>query len=135
MITRRRFLWLAGAGAIPVGAGLLVWRDTAGGLVGRSARRLDAMVRRPEARLQAHFDYLDLDAGGVRQFFADVARFNPAFSPRRPLGPDIHTQYLMSTDFFRHGADESRRIQYVAYYDPSVTACRNPLATFKNEEA
>lgn len=35
--------------------------------------------------------------------------------------------YLLSSDFFWNGADESRIIQYVAYYDP-MRACGNPFA-------
>jgi hypothetical protein len=130
MITRRAFLRAAGLGAFPVGAGLLVWRDSLAWLVSRGSARVLAMVSTPEDRLRAHFHYLTLDPDGVQQYFADLRRYNAAFSARRPLGPDIHTQFLLSTDFFEHDADEKRTIRYVGYYDASVTPCNNPLARF-----
>ncbi|MFT3905544.1 MAG: hypothetical protein QM718_04480 [Steroidobacteraceae bacterium] len=36
------------------------------------------------------------------------------------------TLFLLSSDFFTHGADESRTIRYVALYDPML-ACGNPF--------
>jgi hypothetical protein len=35
--------------------------------------------------------------------------------------------YLLSSDFFIHGSDESRIVNYVAFYDP-MRACGNPFA-------
>ena len=35
--------------------------------------------------------------------------------------------YLLSTDFFWNGSDESRTVNYVAYYDPN-RPCHNPFA-------
>jgi hypothetical protein len=43
---------------------------------------------------------------------------------------DVYTRYLLSTDFFRNGADESRRVRYLSFYHPYVTICYNPLARF-----
>ena len=79
---------------------------------------------------QNHFDYLNLDAGGVRQFVADYERFRPNFRRRSPLPPDVYTTYLMSTDFFQGDADDSRPVRYVLFYDPELTRCHNPLARF-----
>jgi hypothetical protein len=39
----------------------------------------------------------------------------------------IVTDYLLSTDFFINGADESRLIRYLGYFDP-MKACANPFA-------
>jgi len=37
------------------------------------------------------------------------------------------TQYLISSDFFKNGADKNRTVNYLGYYDPMV-ACNNPFA-------
>lgn len=130
MITRRRFLQLGGLLAAPLVAGAAAWHESLGAVLVRAGRRLDGYVRSPEARLIAAFEYLTLDPAGVKQFFADYERYRPNFRRRSPLPPDVYTRYLMSTDFFQGGADESRRLQYVLFYDPDVTFCYNPLATF-----
>ena len=130
MMTRRTLLKVAGLSAVPRGAGMLAWRDTLSWFFRRGGARVEALVWSPEERLAAHFDYLDLDPAGVARFFADLEKHRPGFSRTLPLGPDIHTRFLLSTDFFRHGADEQRQVRYVAYYEPGVSACLNPLARF-----
>jgi hypothetical protein len=130
MMTRRSFMKLASGCAVGAAAGSLVWRDSLLWLVDRSLARAAAMIWSPEERLRAHFSYLNLDPAGVTQFFADCIRYRASFSRRRPLGPEICTDFLLSTDFFRNGADQSRTIRYVGFYDPAITACNNPLATF-----
>ena len=35
------------------------------------------------------------------------------------------------TYFFFHGADESRQLQYLSFYDPAQAACRNPFASLR----
>jgi hypothetical protein len=129
-MTRRAFLRVVALGAAPVAVGSVVWRDSLSWVFQRSAARLRAFALSPEQRLRAHFHYLDLEPAGVEQYFADFRRYRPAFSRRLPLAPDVYTDYLLSTDFFRQGADESRRVHYVGFYDPSVTPCNNPLARF-----
>jgi hypothetical protein len=48
-------------------------------------------------------------------------------SRRDRLEDYFATIYLLSTDFFVNGADESRVVKYVALYDP-MRACGNPFA-------
>ncbi len=43
------------------------------------------------------------------------------------LADHLATLYMLSSDFFTNGADESRTIHYVALYDP-MRACGNPFA-------
>jgi hypothetical protein len=130
MVTRRTFLRAAAWGGSTLTLASLVWPHSFAWFVDRSAARLVAIARTPAARLRAHFNYLDLDPTGVDLYFADCQRYQHGFSPRLPLGPDVYTRYLLSTDFFQHGADESRRIHYVGFFEPSVTPCTNPLARF-----
>lgn len=42
----------------------------------------------------------------------------------------VVSRFLLSTDFFWHGSDETRAIQYVAYDNPYVRLCANPFAQF-----
>jgi hypothetical protein len=48
-------------------------------------------------------------------------------SRRQRLADNLATQYLLSSDLFSNGADESRIIQYVKLYDP-MRACGSPFA-------
>jgi hypothetical protein len=103
--------------------------------------------------LHKKLHYLRLDDAGVRRFAADIAGLGIVSSlrlhvidaadglyTRRTLNPDtslgralrhgedkVVTQYLMSSDFFIHGADKNRTVSYLGYYDPLV-ACNNPFA-------
>jgi hypothetical protein len=97
--------------------------------------------------------YLKLEPDGVRQFARDLAKrdiISPArlrvldsvgdlytgsaMTSHQKLNDAIHhgedrvtSAYLMSSDFFANGADESREVHYMGYYDPMV-ACSNPFA-------
>ena len=103
--------------------------------------------------LQKRLPYLRLDPHGVERFCRDmtatgkISRFRlrlihaagAVYSSFEPPdgsrldrmmrhGEDrIVTDYLLSSDFFRHGADTSRTVQYLGFYDPLV-ACNNPFA-------
>ena len=134
MITRRTFLQIAGWCAAPAAVGVLAGRRSIAWAVDRGTARLTALVRSPEDRLRSHFSYLTLDMAGVEQYFADHQRtFGPL--PRHlPLSSDFCTRYLMSTDFFHHGADEARLVRYVGFYDPDLTTCNNPLARFDDAD-
>jgi hypothetical protein len=39
-------------------------------------------------------------------------------------------RFLLSTDFFWNDADETRKIQYLAYNNPIHSPCANPFAQF-----
>ena len=133
MITRRNFLRTAAITGVPLIAGAVFWRDSAEWVLSRSRARLSAIVHGPAEQLRAHFDYLDLDPEGVAKFFDDCQRHGRGASRWFPLHSDLYMRYLLSTDFFQHRADESRRIQYIGLFDPAVTPCNNPLATFDEE--
>ena len=103
--------------------------------------------------LQKRLGYLKLDPDGVQQFCRDLSasgaissarlRFIDAVGPIYTLpalssdnridnsirhGEDrVVTLYLLSTDFFRNGADVNRTVSYLHYYDPMI-ACGNPFA-------
>jgi hypothetical protein len=109
----------------------------------------DAIVAIIEKRLH----YLRKDPDGVRAFARDLAGLHQISSAKirvvsiaRPLYENfaldgdnrfmngIHhgeerviSGYLLSSDFFANGADESRLVRYLGMYDP-LRACGNPFA-------
>jgi hypothetical protein len=103
--------------------------------------------------LRKRLDYLQLDEAGVHRFAKDVIDKQAISSFRLrvldyagPLyddtdlsrdsaigGPIGHgedrvvTQYLISSDFFIHGADTNRVVRYLGWFNP-LAACGNPFA-------
>lgn len=134
---RRAFFGFAVAGLAAV-CGLRVW----------SSRDEEAVIYILNKRL----GYLRLEASGVRRFAGDFAAHHavpsrrlravsalwPAyrFVPLRSGIPgsrhadiveeQIASTYLMSTDFFQNGADQTALVVYQHYYD-ALNACSNPF--------
>lgn len=124
-LTRRVFVTsLLGAAALTAGAGAWHW----------DSLRREWIVR----KLNAHFDYLDIDPAGVRRFVDTFEQYrypirrNPLKLLFGPLPDEIHMNYLSSTDFFINDADESRPVRFVALYDPYVSPCFNPFRRRQN---
>ncbi len=140
MMTRRGMLSsLAGLGAM---AGAFAWRFHRSDV----AAAIATVVR-------TRLAYLDLDQAGVEQFARDLAARNDISALKlRALGvagplyrwasgtngrnwldalrvseERIVTIFLLSSDFFTHGADEHRTVRYLALYD-AMHACSNPFA-------
>jgi hypothetical protein len=68
---------------------------------------------------------LSLNAG-LRQRLPGRARKNlDAFEN------SVTNMFLLSTDFFRRSPEDRHAISYVAYADPLVNPCMNPLARFE----
>ena len=144
MISRRRLI-VGGLGAVGA-AGLGVWG------LGRLGfqREIASILRR-------RLGFLKLDEDGVRAFARDQTRatfakkiptwnrlryhllasgtssfkrFYRSTGPRSRIGgfeDTLVSTYLLSSDFFWNGSDESRKVNYVAYYDPN-RPCNNPFA-------
>jgi hypothetical protein len=137
MLNRRRFL-AAGLAGLTGLAGLVSWRFI------RSSDE-DAII----AVLRKRLDYLLLDDNGLHAFARDLAAQKIISSnklrmldvagliytqlsitsygnaPTRAVrhGEErIVTLYLLSSDFFPNGADETRMVRYQGCYDP----IRNP---------
>ena len=137
-MNRRQFINLGG---LALGA-LVIWR------LSKSDQDAIAMM------LYTRLDYLKLDPKGVRQFAHELAARNELSSTRLhlldALGPiyrhmtqwpltakalsavhhgeeRIVTQYLIGSDFFINGADESRVVHFLGMLDP-LRACSNPFA-------
>lgn len=137
MLSRRALLVAAGAAGLSGFAGLrFVLADPEQAIV---------------AVLRKRLDYLRLDDDGLAAFARDVLRRDAVSKTRlralsavglmalpldvvgvRPAvlrnGEErIVTFYLLSTDFFANGADVSRVVRYLGYYDPFLRPCQNPF--------
>jgi len=140
MPSRRTFLAVACAGLLGAGG----WRFF-------RAHDEDAILMVLRKRL----DYLKLDPAGMQAFARDLASrkllsrtrlrlmmtFGPLYRRFDLNGQNflavairhgeerIVSNYLLSSDFFINGADQSRIVQYLGFYDP-LHACSNPFAQF-----
>lgn len=43
------------------------------------------------------------------------------------LRENIARSFLLSSDFFQHGADSARAVKFVGIYDPCLRPCSNPF--------
>lgn len=81
----------------------------------------------PLAReLRHHFSYLSIEPDVLEAFVRDFERHRGPWQARSEATPNA--RFLASTDFFQNGADETRPLRYVTYYDPYVSPCYNPFA-------
>lgn len=51
----------------------------------------------------------------------------PMGASLRRLEDNIVSKYLLSTDFFQNGSTSNMPVQYLSFYDPYVSICRNPF--------
>jgi hypothetical protein len=144
VISRRRLI-MGGLGAVGV-AGLGAWG------LGRLGFQVEIA-----SILRRRLGFLKLDEGGIRAFAKDQTRamFNkkiPTWNRLRyhltasgassfkrfyrstdtrsrfaRFEDTLVSTYLLSSDFFWNGSDESRKVNYVAFYDP-LRPCNNPFA-------
>jgi hypothetical protein len=141
----RRRIVLGGAGIIAL-AGI--------GVVGFGRAGLEYAI---VSTLRRRLDYLKLDEDGLQAYARDhvavllakrptlnrlryrlVAAVGPSFArfhrstdarTRRERLEDLFVStYLVSTDFFANGSDETRLVRYVGYYDPMVRPCGSPFS-------
>ncbi len=103
-----------------------------------------------EQTILSRLSYLKHDGDSVKRFIADyeqaykkgrvrvlIIGFSRMFADYRvpylsrrleSFEEFVLERYLRSTDFFLHGADESRVLRYVAFADPYQSPCFNPFA-------
>lgn len=142
MFSRRQFLASIAAGC----TGLAAWRYF-------SSSDIDAIV----AVVQKRLHYLKLEPNGLYSFARDLVKTQIVSSTKLRLldmaGPvytllsshmdkssiakelnhgeeRIVSLYLLSSDFFQNGHDETRLVRYVEFYDPfvNIQPCMSPFA-------
>lgn len=139
---RRRFL-LLGVGAA---AGVAASYGLSKGQWGRPTAAIVAILERRVGYLQvdrASFDRFAAEYVLARKRFHRELSLMSLFAlPYRYVTPyawlkqghalrrleaNVVSLYLLSTDFFENGANESRPVAYVEFHDPYGIACRNPF--------
>jgi hypothetical protein len=137
---KRRTFLLSGATAL---TGLAAWK-----FFGANPVAVIQMI------VRKRLDYLTLDPDGVQKFAQDMAALHVISKPRIQTlslispayaqfslssghsrfayllrhGEDrIVSTYLISSDFFINGADETRAVKYLGLLDSRI-ACSNPFA-------
>ena len=81
------------------------------------------LAKRPTlSRLRYHF------VSAVGPSFKRFARSTDTRSRMERMEDTVVSTFLVSSDFFLHGADESRVVQYLNLYDAMVHPCASPFA-------
>ena len=124
--SRRTFIkWsLAATGAVSVGAvGGVLYHERES--VAWHLQDLERTFISVEDRIRSHYDYLTIDEEGLATY---ASRHRELFGEGSDVkrDPTFYERFLLSTDFFQNGADESRLVRYVSFYDPYVSPCWNP---------
>ncbi len=141
-MSRRSFLSL---GVLVIGLLAISWvwlafrRNQASDLVVAILRRRVGYLKTPPGCFQEFAESYLVDKAKYRELLDQLAvlafpltyvTIYPFLSMNhglRRLENTVVSQFLLSTDFFQNGADESRELKYIAYYDPYVAACRHPF--------
>ena len=66
----------------------------------------------------------------VAAFVEDYERVHGPYPTNKQPGMTEYKRFLLSTDFFQNGADESRPLRYVRIFDAYASPCYQPLAHF-----
>jgi hypothetical protein len=140
-VSRRRFLRVtlpALGAALLAASGIAAFEDWLGvgsylGWQWRGARNYATAYRYAflpaEERIKRYFGDLTIDEAGLRRFVRDyekhVGRIKwYSATPNRVL----FSKFLLSSDYYRNGADPKRPVKYVMFYDPYVSPCWDPFA-------
>lgn len=142
-IGRRTFLRAAAVGAVAVGGAAVAGWHLFGQQIGWWRRRAENYAAAyswawlpTEERILRHYSYLTLDRRDVQRFVRDFERRYGRIRARDLSANRIlYTKFLMSTDFFLHGGDESRPVRYVTLHDQYAAPCWNPLVPVAGQVA
>jgi hypothetical protein len=118
---RRDFLALLGAVSVGAAAGTF----GLGYVVTYRVLGQDEVVE----YLRRRFAYLTISGEDLDRFAAEFGRKYGEVSGLTL--PGLNTVFLLSTDFFQNGADDSRPTRFVRLYDPQ-SGCPNPFAVLRS---
>ena len=139
--SRRKFLALGAVSGITALYGAYKWRwgDPTDVVVAILKRRVGYLRVEPGTFRTFAKDYVEFRKEYEReltvlsavslplQFLSPYAWLRRGHAFRR-LEDNVVSRYLLSTDFFQNGANESRLVTYLSFYDPYTAVCRNPFA-------
>ena len=121
---KRRTLIIAGVG-VTVAAGTTV------ALARRLSRPALAGVSEPARELGHHLwarlPSLDIEEAAFVSFLTDLETHDGPIEAGTRATDRVVQRFLLSTDFFIEGGDETRTIAYARYYDPYVSVCYDPI--------
>jgi hypothetical protein len=95
------------------------------------------------ALVRGELSFLHLDEKGLQQFASDFSKTTTQRAYRYQvkaysflgIGSGwsgkvnyIVSTYLLSTDFFQNGMDESKPVRYVGFYTPYLRPCAHPFS-------
>ena len=121
---RRAFLGAVAALSLGVGIGRWFYHPR---------RPDDPWTEQTAATVRRLLPYLWIDEDGLARFCQDLlAREQHALLRRASAGDAraeawLGQQFLLSSDFFWHGADVAKAVGYRVYYDPYELPCANPF--------
>jgi hypothetical protein len=126
---RREWLKLGAAASVCAGAVVALGRGIRELLQERSSSRVVTSFQAGVmSDLRKQLVGYELDPETVEQFLDDAERFRAYLTDQSSRRIDIAGRFLLSTDFFEHGADPKRPARYVAFFHPWVAPCaRFPL--------
>jgi len=81
-----------------------------------------------DQRIRKHFSDLTIDEEGLQRFVRDYEKLFGRVKPYtvRTNGR-LFSTFLLSSDYYRNGADPKQVVHYVTFYDPYVSPCWNPF--------
>ncbi|PRQ04680.1 hypothetical protein ENSA5_05940 [Enhygromyxa salina] len=126
--TRRTFLAMTIGGAVVAGgaAGLTWWIKDRGEL--DEIEPPEPMSETGEVLaglLRERLDMLELPDATISKWVNRYEKHRKPWTRDKVSRKDLQN-FLLSTDFFP-AADESKPLRFVAYYDPYISVCYNPL--------
>lgn len=125
---RRKFLALTAGGAALVGAtsGITWWITHKGEQVELEPPEPMSETGEKLAKLiRDRLDMLDIPDATIAKWVNAYERNEKPWSGDKVVRKDLQN-FLLSTDLFPDG-DESKPLKFVAYYDPYISVCYNPL--------
>ena len=108
----------------------------------RALQRRAPSVSAIASVVERNLSYLQTRAEDRERFARDFALVAPMAEARlaererfsgarvEALEERICATFLLSSDFFHNGADESRPVRYLALHEPTRAGCTNPFARF-----
>jgi hypothetical protein len=109
---------------------LVVGTGTLAGVAGISYALADSDPLSPveviEKMVLDHLPYLTIDPESLRQYASLYHRWQADHERRKPR-KDIVERFLKSSNFFQNGADESKTVKFVAFFDPYSSPCYSPF--------
>ena len=84
----------------------------------------------PAESIRRQFSDLTIDEAGLHRFLEDYEKHVGPVKLSNPTANRVlFSKFLLSTDYYRNGADPKKPVHYVAFFDPYVSPCWNPFAS------